>query len=84
MDKRRGIKMLEKVIRIIEEVTDKKIDSADMLLFEKGILDSFKIIELISELEDFFEIDIDAKYVIEENFCTVSAIERLISEIIEA
>lgn len=76
--------MLEKVIRIIEEVTDKKIDSADMLLFEKGILDSFKIIELISELEDFFEIDIDAKYVIEENFCTVSAIERLISEIIEA
>lgn len=75
--------MQENILRMIEEITDEKVYSAETLLFEEGILDSFKVIELVSELEDHFGIEIDAKYVIDENFCTVSAIKTLITKIKE-
>lgn len=71
----------EKILSLIEEITDETVGSTDTDLFRGGTLDSFKVIELISELEDIFDIDIDAKYVTEENFCTARAITELIVRI---
>ena len=52
-------------------------------LFDAGLLDSFQVIELVGELEDTFDIDIDAKYVIEENFSSKDAIIALIKSLME-
>lgn len=52
-------------------------------LFEAGLLDSFLVIDLVSELEDAFDMEIDAKYVLEENFKTKEDITALISKLIK-
>lgn len=74
--------MEEKIIGAIEEIADERVESVDANLFDEGVLDSFKVVDLVSELEDIFDIDIDAKYVVEENFCTVKAIVALITMIV--
>lgn len=50
-------------------------------LFEAGILDSFLVIDLVAELEDAFDVEIDAKYVLEENFKTKESIIDLMKKI---
>lgn len=43
-----------------------------------GMLDSFDIISLVTELEENFEIFIDALDILPENFCSVEAIANVI------
>lgn len=45
---------------------------------EEGILDSFDIIELITMLEDEFDIVIDGMDILPENFSNIDGIEKLI------
>jgi acyl carrier protein len=52
-------------------------------LFDAGILDSLQAVDLVAELEDAFDIEIDAKYVVEDNFKTKEAIINLVKKIIE-
>ena len=47
----------------------------DTNLFEKGILDSTGIIELISFIEQNFEITIDDEELVLDNFSTLKSIE---------
>ena len=51
-------------------------------LFDAGILDSLQVVNLIAELEDALDIDIDAAYVVEDNFKTKEAIIAMIEMII--
>jgi len=53
--------------------------SSNSLLIESGILDSFGIIKLIIFLEQKFNIELDSKDLIEENFYTLKRIVRLIA-----
>ncbi|MBD5542613.1 MAG: acyl carrier protein [Lachnospiraceae bacterium] len=70
--------MEEKIIEILTEI-DKDIETYEGdNLFDAGLLDSFQVIELVSELEDAFDIEIDAKYVVEENFLSKDAIFALV------
>jgi len=43
-----------------------------------GMLDSFDVISLVSELEEKFEIIIDALDILPENFCSVEAIANVV------
>ena len=52
-------------------------------LFDAGILDSLQVVNLIAELEDALDIDIDAAYVVEDNFKTKEAIIAMIEMIIQ-
>jgi acyl carrier protein len=45
-----------------------------------GMLDSFDIISLVTELEENFEILIDALDIVPENFCSVEAIANVVSK----
>lgn len=47
---------------------------------EDGYLDSFDVINLVSELETKYDILIDALDILPENFCTVEAIINLIKK----
>lgn len=53
-------------------------------LFEAGLLDSFQVIELIEELEDAFDIEIDAEYVLEKNFKSIKCIMELVKQLKDA
>lgn len=47
--------------------------------FEDGMLDSFDLITLVSELDKSYGISIDGLHIVPENFQNVAAIEALLS-----
>ena len=47
--------------------------------FEDGMLDSFDLITLVSELDQSYGISIDGLDILPTNFCNVAAIESLLS-----
>jgi len=71
--------MKEQIIKILTELrpefdfTQKGVD-----FIEEGMLDSFDLITLVSELDNTFEISIDGVDILPENFCSVDAIEALL------
>lgn len=73
--------MEERLLAVLAE-TNEEIPSYDGdNMIEDGLLDSFQVMDLVGDLEDEFEIEIDAKYVVEENFRTVEAILSLLEMI---
>lgn len=73
--------MEEKVMEILAEINEGILNYNGDNLFEAGLLDSFQVIDMVSELEDAFDIEIDAKYVVEENFATKEAIIELVKRL---
>ncbi len=45
---------------------------------EDGMLDSFDVVSLVSELENIFSITIDGEDILPENFSSVEAIKALV------
>ncbi len=45
---------------------------------ESGMLDSFDVLTLVTELEEKFNIRINGSDILPENFCSIKAIENLI------
>ena len=75
--------MEERVMKVLDDINQEIRDYDGDNLFEAGLLDSFQVIDLVSELEEEFDIEIDAKYVLEENFKTKDAIINLIKKLTE-
>lgn len=75
--------MEEKVLEVLAESIDGIESYGGNNLFEDGLLDSFQVIDIVDDLEDAFDIDIDAKYVVEENFVSKEAIIALVKKIME-
>lgn len=73
--------MEEKVLAVLKEFNEDIVSYNGESLFEAGILDSLQAVDLVAELEDALDIDIDAKYVVEENFKTKEALVKMILEI---
>ena len=75
--------MEKKVMELLKEIDEEILGYEGENLFEAGLLDSFLVIDLVSELEDAFDIEIDAKYVLEENFKTKENIIKLMRRLTE-
>lgn len=75
--------MEEKVLEVLAEVNEDIVSYNGDNLFDAGILDSIQAVDLVAELEDALDIDIDAKYVVEDNFKTKEAIIAMIKMIME-
>lgn len=75
--------MEEKVFDILREFNEEIVNYDGDNLFDVGILDSLQVVDIVSELEDELDIDIDAKYVIEENFKSKDTIIALVKKIVE-
>lgn len=75
--------MREKIIGILAEINEEVLEYGGDNFFEDGLLDSFMVVDLVSELEEQFDIEIDAEYVTEEHFKDVEAIVRLIGKLCE-
>ena len=67
-------------INDIDETVDWENETA---LIDDRILDSFGVISLISELEDQFEVEIDASEIIPENFNSADAMWKMIQRLQE-
>lgn len=52
-------------------------------LIEGGILDSFDIVTLISEISETFDVTISAEYIVPENFNSAQALYALIQKLEE-
>ena len=71
--------MKEKIIKILTELRpefDFTQEGVDFI--EEGMLDSFDLVTLVSELDSTFGISIDGVDILPENFCTVEAIANLL------
>lgn len=75
--------MEEKVLEILEEYCEEALTYEGDNMMEEGIIDSFTVINIVSELEDAFDIEIDAKYVVAENFKNKAAILELVERLVE-
>ncbi|MCI9250367.1 MAG: acyl carrier protein [Lachnospiraceae bacterium] len=73
--------MEEKVLELLKEIDEEILTFEGENLFEAGLLDSFLVIDLVAELEEAFDMEIDAKYVLEENFRTKENIMELVKKI---
>jgi acyl carrier protein len=73
--------MKEKIIEILTEIRpefDFNIENTDFIT--KGMLDSFDIISLVSDLEENFEIVVEGAQILPENFESIEAIFNLIDK----
>lgn len=73
--------MEQKIREVLRNIDEGILTFEGDNLFEAGLLDSFLVIDLVAELEDTFDLEIDAKYVLEENFRTKEAITALMEKL---
>jgi acyl carrier protein len=69
---------MEKIYEILTELRPEFDYERSNDFIEDGLLDSFDIISLVAELEENFNITIDALDIVPENFASVSAIVKVI------
>jgi len=73
--------MREQIIKILTELRpefDFNQEGVDFI--EEGMLDSFDMVNLVSELDATYGISIDGVDILPENFATVAAIENLLKK----
>lgn len=73
--------MREKVLNILVEINEDIAFYDGDALLENGIISSLDVIEIVSALEEEFDISIAAKNVTKENFASVDSICSLIEEL---
>ncbi len=69
---------MEKILEILTDVRPDIDFEQEELLVEGGLLDSFDIVTIISELNDAFDINIRVHDLKPENFNSVSLIHALV------
>jgi acyl carrier protein len=71
--------MKEQIIKILTELRPEFDFTQEGVNFiEEGMLDSFDMVNLVSELDSTFGISIDGVDILPENFATVADIEKLL------
>ena len=73
--------MEEKILSILEEVNDEILTYDGSNMIADGIIDSFEIVEIITNIEDEFNIEISAEHVIAANFANKDSIIEMVREI---
>lgn len=71
--------MKEQIIKILTELRPEFDFTQEGVNFiEEGMLDSFDMVNLVSELDSTYGISIDGVDILPENFCSVDAIMELL------
>lgn len=70
--------ILEQTRHLLEELHPEIDFNVDNCLVDKGVLDSFDMVELVSELNMMFNVRINALHLTKENFNTIEAIAELV------
>ncbi len=70
--------MKEKIIKILTELRPEFDFTEEVNFIEEGMLDSFDVVNLVTDLDSTFGISIDGVDILPENFSSVEAIEKLL------
>ena len=74
--------MEEKVMSILKDANEAIVGYQGENMMADGLIDSFGIIQLIENLEDAFDIEVDALDVIVDNFANADAVIRLVERLV--
>lgn len=72
---------MEQLMNLLIELDDSIDWENETSLISNQILDSFAIVSLIAELESTFDIQIEAREMIPENFNSLTAMHAMISRL---
>lgn len=72
---------MDKLMRILSELSSDIDFETEDALIDGGMLDSFDIVTLVAEIDDTFGIEIPAEALIPENFNSARAIFALIRQL---
>lgn len=72
---------MEQLLEILEDLVPGENFEGRTGLVDDGVLDSFTILNLISEISDEFGVDIPVSEVVPENFDSVETIMALIEKV---
>lgn len=74
---------MNEVIEILKEIDDSIDYENEKALIDDQLLDSFGVITLVSELEEAFDISIEASEMMPENFNSAEAIWKMVQRLQE-
>ena len=72
--------MKEKVLEILANLRPEFDFTEDVDFIEEGMLDSFDVVTLVSDLDTTFGISIDGVDIVPENFSSIDAIINLLKK----
>lgn len=72
---------MEQLLEILEEIQPDADYENCTTLIDDGILDSFAILSIVSELEDAFDISITPADIIPENFNSAAALMDMVKRL---
>lgn len=72
---------MEELIRIMSEIRPDLDFTLEDKLIDDDVLDSFDIIQIVSEVNDFFGIELNVNDLLPENFNSAEALYELISRL---
>jgi len=72
---------VEELMEILEELRPDVDFENETGLIANGILDSFDIVSLVTELNDAYDIEIKPNYLVPENFNSAQAILELVEKL---
>jgi acyl carrier protein len=73
-------KKMEKILEILQKLRPEEDFTSSNNFIEDGLLDSFDIINLVTDLDQTFLISIDGVDIIPDNFKNISAIIALLQK----
>ena len=74
---------MEKLMNILMEIDDSIDYENEKALIDGRLLDSFGVITLVAELEEAFDIEIEASEMIPEHFNSAGAIYKMVCRLQE-
>ena len=75
--------MEERVKKVLNEINEEICKYQGNQLWEDGIIDSFDVMGIVAGLEEEFGIEVDAEYVIVENFSNADSVMVLMASLLE-
>ena len=72
--------MKEKVLEILSNIRPEFDFTEDVNFIEEGMLDSFDVVTLVSDLDSTFGISIDGVDIVPENFSSIDSIINLLKK----
>lgn len=72
---------MEELLRILSDLHPDVDFETEKNLIDDRILDSFDIVTLVTEIQDVYDVTIDAKSITAENFNSAEALYRMIQKL---
>ncbi|MFB1640413.1 acyl carrier protein [Campylobacter sp. MRC_CM3] len=71
---------MEEIKQFFKEIGREDIDENSKSLVTNGLIDSLDIMKLVTQIEDFYEQELDMNFIMPENFEDFKTIETMIKK----